>query len=177
MSTQNYRSTVARNGSANAYKAQAHQRAGYLFDKARSRNWLAEARSIWNKTPRRLLNLKTVQASVNEVEMVDLGEQVVPISQIKGSANAGRAADFDSDFRPLKTHTKDRWLSVAAALHQGAKLPPVLLTQVGDIYYVEDGHHRISVAKAMGEKEIVAKVTALQVKGSSTVGLATAGNA
>ena len=177
MSAQSYQSSASRNGSANAYKAQAQRQAAYLFDKARGRNWLAEASSVWNKTPRSLLNLKTVQASVNEVELVDLGEQVVPISQIKGSANAGRTADFDINFRPLKTHTKDRWLSVAAALHQGAKLPPVLLIQPGDIYYVEDGHHRISVAKAMGEKEIVAKVTALQVKGSSTVRLATAGNA
>jgi uncharacterized ParB-like nuclease family protein len=167
MSAQSYQAVTAHQ----AHKAQAQQRAAHMFEKARSRNWLAEARSVWNRQSRRLLNLKSMQASFNEVEMVDLGEQVVSLTRIKGSANAGRAKDFDIDFRPLNTHTKDRWLSVAAAQQQGGKLPPVILTQVGDVYYVEDGHHRISVAKAMGEKEIIAKVTLLRVTGSGVMGI------
>ena len=177
MSAQNHQTATIHSSQTSAYKVQAQQHAAHLFDKARSRNWLAEMRSVWNRQPRRLFHLKSVQASFNEVELVDLGEQVIPLDQIKGSANAGRAKDFDINFRPLNTHTRDRWLSVAAAQYQGAKLPSVILTQVGDVYYVEDGHHRISVAKALGEKKIVAKVTALRMTGSGITGFAATGNA
>jgi hypothetical protein len=51
------------------------------------------------------------------------------------------------------------------ARQQGAKLPPVALIQVGDVYFVKDGHHRISVARALGQVEIEAVVTVWHVAG------------
>jgi hypothetical protein len=56
-------------------------------------------------------------------------------------------------------------MSVAKARLQGATLPPVDLVQVSDVYFVRDGHHRISVAKALGQVDIDADVTVWEVRG------------
>ena len=90
------------------------------------------------------------------------GMQTVTIRQIRGSEN--RAKDFDRDFNPLRDHNQARWLKIASARKQKA-LPAVELVQVGDVYFVRDGHHRISVAQALGQLEIEANVVLWQVKG------------
>ena len=84
------------------------------------------------------------------------GLQSVAIDQIKGTEN--RAGDFDDAFYPLHDRLRSRWLGVAAARLSGRELPPVELIQVGGIFYVQDGHHRISVARALGEKFVDAEV-------------------
>jgi hypothetical protein len=81
---------------------------------------------------------------------------VVPLDKIVGTE--GRSDDFDAKFRPLKQHNRDRWINLAAARYMGVVLPAVELVQDGDEYYVRDGHHRISVAKVMGQLEIDARV-------------------
>jgi hypothetical protein len=80
----------------------------------------------------------------------------IPLSRISGSE--GRSEDFDAGFLPLKSHLQERWVGIAAARRQGIALPPVELVQAGDDYYVRDGHHRISVAKVMGQIEIEAMI-------------------
>jgi hypothetical protein len=87
--------------------------------------------------------------------------QTVAIGQIRGSE--GRCEDFDSSFQPLKEHAEERWVSVARAQLRGLSLPPIELIQLGDVYFVRDGHHRISVAAALGQQEIDAVVTIWQV--------------
>jgi hypothetical protein len=89
--------------------------------------------------------------------------RLVPIAQIVGSE--GRCGDFDRDFNPLHDHPRERWLRIAAARRRGAPLPPVDLVQVGDLYFVQDGHHRISVARALGQPDIEARVTVWHVTG------------
>ncbi|MEJ2733000.1 MAG: hypothetical protein P8189_05405 [Anaerolineae bacterium] len=91
------------------------------------------------------------------------GLHTVPIGQIRGSE--GRSNDFDCDFNPLQDHSRARWLRVAAARDQDKVLPPVVLIQVGDVYFVRDGHHRISVAQALGQLDIEAEVTVWHVSG------------
>jgi hypothetical protein len=85
------------------------------------------------------------------------GLQAVPIAAIRGSE--GRSDDFDRDFNPLSDETRDRWLSVYAAMRGGRGLPPVELVEAGGVYYVRDGHHRISVARALGQAYVEAVVT------------------
>ena len=87
----------------------------------------------------------------------------VPINQIRGSE--GRSHDFDANFCPRNDHNRWRWLAVAVARQEGVVLPPVDLIRVGDAYYVRDGHHRISVARAFGQEQIDAEVTIWQVVG------------
>jgi len=97
----------------------------------------------------------------------DEGLKTVPLSRIVGSA--GRCKDFDRHFRPLKTHTRQRWFSVARAHLSGLDLPPVELIRVGDEYYVCDGNHRVSVARAFGQMDIEALVTEYQVAPRTTL--------
>lgn len=117
-------------------------------------------RMVWAKLTRRsphLLDLATVQASKAIVARHDQGTQVIPLAQIRGSE--GRTRDFDSHFNPLQDHTRQRWMSIAKAWLTDVTLPPVQLVQVDDVYFVRDGHHRISVARAMGQTYIDAEVT------------------
>jgi hypothetical protein len=80
---------------------------------------------------------------------VFLGTKTVEIAKICGSE--GRSGDFNQDFEPLVENTRDRWIRIAAARQQGITLPAVELIKVGNRYFVRDGHHRISVARAFGE--------------------------
>ena len=84
----------------------------------------------------------------------------MPINRIKGSE--GRSGDFDCDFNPLHTRTRDRWMSIAITRSQGDTLPLVELVQLSDDYFVRDGHHRISVARAFGEESVDAIVIVLE---------------
>lgn len=92
------------------------------------------------------------------------GLRSVSLEKICGTL--GRASDFDHLFHPSKDSTRDRWISVAIARSQYVPLEPVKLIQVGEYYFVEDGHHRISVARALGETSIEAEVTVWDVCGA-----------
>ncbi|MCB8978055.1 MAG: hypothetical protein H6657_11590 [Ardenticatenaceae bacterium] len=89
------------------------------------------------------------------------GIQQVPLHQIKGTASNGRSRDFDADFRLTNSHNCSRLESVRQARQKLASLPPISLVAVGDAYYVQDGHHRVSVFRACEETTIAAHVTVL----------------
>ena len=128
------------------------------------------ARQIWAKLrgqQNQLLDLTTVTATCAIGDRCAAGTRIVPIQQIRGSE--GRCEDFDVAFHPLKAHTEDRWLSVAKANVRGRGLPPVELIQVGTVYFVRDGHHRISVAAALGQQEVDAVVTVWHVTAPAQV--------
>jgi hypothetical protein len=111
-----------------------------------------------------LFDLVEIEAACTVLARCHAGVRTVPIDQIRGSE--GRSGDFDRDFNPLQDHNRGRWLRVAKARQQGVVLPPVDLIQVGDVYFVRDGHHRISVARAAGQLDIEAEVVVWQVDGS-----------
>jgi len=134
-----------------------------LYARARNR---ARRRQLWSALTGRsdhLLSLAEIEAVGPLSARCYAGTQTVPIRHIRGSQ--GRVRDFDRDFYPLRDHNKDRWLSVAEARQRGKSLPPVELIQVGEVYFVQDGHHRISVARALGQQDIEAQVTIWQVTG------------
>jgi hypothetical protein len=125
---------------------------------------------IWLALTRRsphLLDLAAIQTTGRVVGAYYTGRQIVPLSQIRGSASSARCADFDANFQPLKAHLQTRWQGITAARRRGVKLPPVTLIRIGEVYFVEDGHHRISVAKAQGEQVIEAEVSIWQMAGLS----------
>jgi hypothetical protein len=127
-------------------------------DGRRGRFWPARSRYS-----RRLLDLSDVEGTCKVDARCYAGLRTVPIEQIRGSE--GRSEDFDRDFHPLQDHCISRWLRVAAARDQDKVLPPVVLVQAGDVYFVRDGHHRISVARALGQLHIEAEVTVWHVSG------------
>ena len=75
---------------------------------------------------------------------------MVPLDAIVGTVD--RAADFDRGFRPTSPRLRSRWERIAAAQRRGESLPPISLYRVGDLYFVRDGHHRVSVAKSLGRE-------------------------
>lgn len=134
----------------------ARQAARQLYQRAYTSGWLGQMWAALTGRSHDLLNLAEVAANNAVGNRYSIGRQAVPICQIRGSQ--GRCNDFDRNFYPLQDHLKSRWLRVATAWQLGIALPPVELIQVGDIYFVRDGHHRISVAKALGQLEINAEV-------------------
>jgi hypothetical protein len=144
---------------------QPKDRARQLYEDTCQRSWWEVVQSIFGGGVPHLLDLERFFATCTVVSCQDLGIRSVPIAQIRGSVSSRRAYDFDANFRPIKTHVEERWLSLATACQRGVKIPPVILVQIGGIYFVQDGHHRISVARAMGQTEIVATVTVWQVTG------------
>ena len=134
-----------------------------LYTRARQRGQRSQRWSILGRHANRLLALSEVEDVCDVRARCHAGIRDVAISQIRGSE--GRGDDFDGDFNPSQDHCMSRWLRVAAARDQGKVLPPVVLVQVGDVYFVRDGHHRISVARALGQLDIEAEVTVWQVSG------------
>lgn len=144
-------------------ETQAMAAAKQLYQQVYSQGW---RHKVWTRLAgrsRRLLNLAEIEATYVITGRYGAGLQTVPLHQIRGSQ--GRSSDFDLDFYPLQAHDQARWISVAAAWHMGKMLPPVELVQVGETYFVRDGHHRISVARTLGQEDIEAVVRVWQVAG------------
>ena len=87
--------------------------------------------------------------------------QTVSLDKIVGSE--GRSQDFDREFFPRQSHVRDRWASINRAYYEQTRLPPVKLTKVGEVYFVRDGNHRISVARVRRQDYIDAYVTELDL--------------
>lgn len=86
-----------------------------------------------------------------------LGLQVIRLDSIVGSVD--RTRDFDRRFRPTSARVRERWQRLALAQRRGEAVPPIDVYRIGDLHFVNDGHHRVSVAYAMGLGTIDAYVT------------------
>ncbi len=106
---------------------------------------------------RLILPYEEVVAALGYVSEHSAGTAVVPLDAIVGTVDRGR--DFDRSFRPTTGRVRSRWEHIAAAMRRGEAMPPVDLVRIGQIYFVRDGHHRVSVARALGRDDIDARVT------------------
>jgi hypothetical protein len=95
--------------------------------------------------------------------------RAIPLAAIVGTVEA--TAEFDACFRPASERVAARWRSLARAFHDGRPLPPIDVIELPDGYYVLDGRHRVSVARALGHAEIEAWTSRAAVQ----AGLAPAG--
>ena len=89
-----------------------------------------------------------------------LGILVIPLERVVGSVDKVR--DFDRGFRPTTNRSRARWERLAEAYRRGETIPPIDVYKLGDLYFVRDGHHRVSVAKALGLDLIEAAVTEIR---------------
>lgn len=113
--------------------------------------------------PNELLSFDAVRRSLVAYSSSYRGIQTVPIDQIVGSTS-NRYSDFDRAFLPAQTRTKSRWKRIDQLRLEGEALPPVQLYKLGELYFVRDGHHRISVAREMGEEYIEAEVIEVRTR-------------
>ncbi|MHB1834622.1 MAG: ParB N-terminal domain-containing protein [Solirubrobacteraceae bacterium] len=104
-----------------------------------------------------VLPYEEVVEALGFVRERELGLQVVSLSLIVGTLD--RSRDFDRRFRPTSGRVRSRWEQIATAVRRGEAMPPVDLLRVGEIHFVRDGHHRISVARALGMADVDAYVT------------------
>jgi hypothetical protein len=130
------------------------------FLRARRRLALSRLRRWLRREPGdidHILPFEEVVAALGRVQERYAGEQVVPLDAIVGTVD--RMQGFDRHFRPTTPQVRARWERIAAAMRRGEPMPPVDLYKVGEVYFVKDGHHRVSVARALGHHDIEARVT------------------
>jgi hypothetical protein len=135
------------------------------FARARRAQMLAELGRRLRREPDDvgyILPFEEVVEALGTVAQRDLGLQAVPLESIVGTVD--RTVEFDRGFRPTSPRLRSRWERIAAAQRRGESLPPISLYRIGDLHFVRDGHHRVSVAKSLGRDDIDAYVTEIETR-------------
>lgn len=127
------------------------------FDRLRERAIIQQLLTIFNKASLELLSYEDVRHKLHIQEVGQRGLQNIPVDKIVGSV--GRYRDFTRSFLPRTTSSRQRWARLRTLATGLRGWPPIEVFQVGDVYFVKDGNHRVSVARAMGMKTIEAYVT------------------
>jgi len=129
------------------------------FSRARRRQVLARLAGWLRRRPDvdRILSLDEVVAALGWRGEHYLGLQTIQLDTVAGTVDSRR--DFDRRFRPTSDRVRQRWEGLDLAQRRGVSLPPIDVYRVGDLHFVKDGHHRVSVARATGNTTIEAYVT------------------
>jgi hypothetical protein len=139
------------------------------FQRQRRRQVLSQLAARLRREPDDVSNVlpfDEVVAALGYLGERPLGLQAIPLPAIVGSVN--RAADFDRWFRPKSRVSRERWERLDRVLREGEGLPPIEVFRVGELYFVQDGHHRVSVAIALRLPTIDAYVTEVLTKVDAT---------
>lgn len=104
-----------------------------------------------------MLPFEEVVAALGRRGQRDIGLQTIALDSIVGTV-ARRHGEFDRQFRPTSTGVRGRWEGIATARRRGQAMPPIDVYRIGELHFVEDGHHRVSVARALGDTHIDAHV-------------------
>jgi hypothetical protein len=132
------------------------------FSRARRRAFLRRVGAFLRNDPasNKLLSFDEVRSALGAVERVSLGMRTVAVADIVGSV--GRHRDFDRAFLPSKGELGERWKKIDRLMQKAEELPPVSLFKIGDAYFVNDGNHRVSVARQQGVEMLDAEVIELR---------------
>lgn len=131
------------------------------FERAYRRGFWRKLSSWFTGQSNELLPFDAVRERIPIRGQHYLGLKQVPIEQIVGSL--GRYRDFDRAFLPRQDRTRGRWISIDSAHYEDTILPPIDLFKVGEIYFVRDGNHRVSVARERGQEFMDAYVIEIDV--------------
>ncbi len=126
------------------------------FQQARFRAFLNRIWATVSGQPSTLLSYDEIKEKLHIGGPIYRGVKTVRVDQIAGSLN--RYHEFDRVFLPASDQLEARWTSINRAFYQEISLPPVVLYKVGEVYFVVDGHHRVSVARRQGQIYIEAEV-------------------
>jgi len=135
------------------------------FSRARRSQLLAELGRRLRREPddvALILPFHEVVDALGMVGEVELGLRTIRLDSVVGTVD--RTRDFDRGFRPTTTRVRGRWQRIAAAQRRGEAFPPISVYRVGDLHFVRDGHHRVSVAKSLGRADIDAYVTQVRTR-------------
>ena len=129
------------------------------FQKMRNRGFLRAMLDLMRGKSPELLSFEDVRRRLRLREESYKGLMDIPLDQVKGSV--GRYQDFTADFLPRNNDMRERWSRVYASMNSMRGVPPIDVYKVGDVYFVRDGNHRVSVARQMDARTIQAHVTEL----------------
>jgi hypothetical protein len=130
------------------------------FARQRRRAWGARAAGWLRRGPQRLESLEDALGTRSPLHRRSAGMHAIPLESIVGTAESAKARAFDHGFRP-PAGSRHRWERLWVAGRRGEPLPPISVYRLGDRHFVNDGHHRVSVANALGMAAIDAEVTEL----------------
>jgi hypothetical protein len=131
------------------------------LERLQSRGLISSLLRFFSQRPdETLLSFDQVIELLQDRQEIDRGTQLIPIASIVGSV--GRYRDFDRAFLPLSGANAERWKRLDIAYNELRSLPPIDVYKIGGIYFVRDGNHRVSVAKANGLTDIEANVTEVE---------------
>ncbi len=140
------------------------------FNDARLRAFRNDIAAFLARRPNELLSFEAVRSSLPIYGQSYRGVREVPVEKIVGTTT-NRYNDFDRAFLPSQARTKSRWKAIDELRLRDQSLPPIQLYQVGDVYFVRDGHHRVSVARQIGQTYIDAEVIEMQTRAPLTTNL------
>jgi hypothetical protein len=109
-----------------------------------------------------ILPFEEVVEALGRVSEHDLGLQSIALDSIVGTVD--RTKEFDRAFRPTSPRLRARWQRIAEAQRRGESFPPISVYRIGELHFVRDGHHRVSVARSLGREDIDAYVTEVQTR-------------
>jgi hypothetical protein len=132
------------------------------FARVRTRAFLKDMLALFSRSRNTLLSYDQVKEKLHIGGLIYRGVRTVEVAKIVGSVN--RYRDFDRAFLPAHNRLANRWQRVDRAFYEDVGLPPVVLYKVGEVYFVVDGHHRVSVAREQGQEFIEAEVRECRVK-------------
>jgi len=141
------------------------------FSRARFKAFLNRAFAAISGQPTTLLSYDEIKQSLHIGGPIYRGVHTVRVDQIVGSLN--RYHEFDRAFLPAENQLAARWQNIDSAFYKDISLPPVVLYKVGQVYFVVDGHHRVSVARQQGQEFIEAEVRECSTKVNITPDLKT----
>jgi hypothetical protein len=133
------------------------------FARARRRGAYRRLAGVIRRAPRRdeLLPLDEVTRRLRPFSRRYLGMRAIPVTNVVGTDSRGR--DFDRAFSPRRRDIARRWQRVEEAFPEG-DFPPIVVYQLGEAYFVIDGHHRVAIARQRGTEMIDAEVTELRAE-------------
>ena len=126
------------------------------FDDARRSAFIRDILGFFQKRPVDLLRFEEIKERLHLKQLTDRGVQEVPLDRIIGTV--GRENEFNRLFLPRDESLRKRWQEIKDLAEGSAGFPPVELYYVKDVFFVVDGHHRVSVARAVGATSIEARV-------------------
>lgn len=132
------------------------------FNAALLQRFLAEAGALMRGQQKALLSFDEVRSAARMEGQSYRGLREIPVAQIRGSV--GRVGDFDASFLPARPHLRERWARLDAAMRRGEAIPPIEVYQLAGAYFVKDGHHRVSVARQLGQATIAARVIEVRTR-------------
>jgi hypothetical protein len=134
--------------------------AQFDFNRARRRRILSRLANRLRREPSDvnvILPFEEVVEALGRRRERYVGLQTIELDSIVGTVD--RAREFDRRFLPTSERVRPRWERLATAQRKGAEIPPIEVYRIGELHFVKDGHHRVSVARALGYKDIDAYVT------------------